>query len=329
MVRQRAARGRDINWKTQITAMITAKNLTKRLPKEVGKRFHLIPIYEYITAVDKISFSIEEGEIVGLLGPNGAGKTTTIRLVTGILTPDEGEVRVMGLDPKKNREKVVRNIGAVFGHKGQLPANLRAKDAVRIISMYYDVSREDFEERFNRYADILGVNELAERRVRQLSLGERMRFEIMAALIHDPKILLLDEPTIGLDFPSKRKIRELIRQSGKTVIFTSHDAMDIEEVCDRAIILNKGRIVADTTVKDLKKLLGYKYAEITTEKPIDTAPQGWIKMSANRIRGRVSSWEDVVDVTRRLEQNGIVDVTLQYPNIEEVLEHVYSDTGRN
>ena len=308
--------------------MITAKNLTKRFPKEVSKRFFLIPIYDYVTAVDHVSFSIGEGEIVGLLGPNGAGKTTTVRLITGILTPDDGEVRVMGLDPRKNRENVVRNIGAVFGHKGQLPGNLKVKDAVRVISMYYDVSREDFEDRFFKYADTLDVEDLVERRVRQLSLGERMRFEIMAALIHDPKILLLDEPTIGLDFPSKRKIRELIRQSGKTVIFTSHDAMDIEEVCDRVIILNKGRIVTDTTVRELKKILGYKYAEITTEKGIPSVPDGWERLEPNRIRGKVSSWDDVVKAANRLQEFGIVDVTLQYPNIEEVLEYVYSDTSR-
>ncbi len=304
------------------------RNVVKRFRRERGKRLGIWPIYDYITAVDRVSFDVEEGEILGLLGPNGAGKTTTVRLIAGILCPDEGDIRVFGLDPRERRTDVVRRIGAVFGHKGQLPANLRARDAVHIISMYYDVGKEEFEERFWRYAEILGVEELANRRVRQLSLGERMRFEIMAALIHDPDLLILDEPTIGLDFPSKRRIRALIRELGKTVIFTSHDALDIEEVCDRVIVLNKGRIVLDTDIEGLRKLLGYKYVEIVLEREPYFVPEGWEILEGNRIRGKVTGWEDVSRILERVQDFGILDVTLTYPSIEEVLSHVYMDTGR-
>ena len=308
--------------------VINAQGLVKRFPREVGKRFLLWPVYDYVTAVDHISFEIEEGEIVGLLGPNGAGKTTTVRLICGILAPDGGKVRVFGLDPRKNREKVVARIGAVFGHKGQLPANLKVIDAVRVISMYYDVSKDEFEARFWKYAETLGVVELAERRVRQLSLGERMRFEIIAALIHDPDILILDEPTIGLDFPSKKRIRDLIRNSGKTVIFTSHDAMDIEEVCERVIILNKGKIVVDTDVESLRKMLGYKYVEIILEKEPYFVPKGWEIIEGTKLRGKVKDWEDVFDILEKMKDFNIIDVTLTYPSVEEVLTRVYTDSGR-
>ncbi len=307
--------------------VINAQGLVKRFPREVGKRFLLWPVYDYVTAVDHISFEIEEGEIVGLLGPNGAGKTTTVRLICGILAPDGGKVRVFGLDPRKNREKVVARIGAVFGHKGQLPANLKVIDAVRVISMYYDVSKDEFEARFWKYAETLGVVELAERRVRQLSLGERMRFEIIAALIHDPDILILDEPTIGLDFPSKKRIRDLIRNSGKTVIFTSHDAMDIEEVCERVIILNKGKIVVDTDVESLRKMLGYKYVEIILEKEPYFVPKGWEIIEGTKLRGKVKDWEDVLDILEKMKDFNIIDVTLTYPSVEEVLTRVYTDSG--
>ncbi len=308
-------------------AVIEVQDLVKRFPREVGKRFLIWPVYDYITAVDHISFDIEKGEILGLLGPNGAGKTTTVRLICGILAPDSGEVRVLGMDPRKERTKVVSHIGAVFGHKGQLPANLKVIDAVRVISMYYDVSKDEFEERFWKYAETLGVVDLAERRVRQLSLGERMRFEIIAALIHDPDILILDEPTIGLDFPSKKRIRDLIRNSGKTVIFTSHDAMDIEEVCERVIILNKGKIVVDTSVDELKKLLGYKYVEIVLEKEPYFVPESWQILEGNRLRGKVQSWDEVAEILERVKDFGILDVTLTYPSIEEVLTHVYTDSS--
>ncbi len=307
--------------------VINAQGLVKRFPREVGKRFLLWPVYDYVTAVDHITFDIEEGEIVGLLGPNGAGKTTTVRLICGILAPDGGKVRVFGLDPRKNREKVVARIGAVFGHKGQLPANLKVIDAVRVISMYYDVSKDEFEARFWKYAETLGVVELAERRVRQLSLGERMRFEIIAALIHDPDILILDEPTIGLDFPSKKRIRDLIRNSGKTVIFTSHDAMDIEEVCERVIILNKGKIVVDTDVESLRKMLGYKYVEIILEKEPYFVPKGWEIIEGTKLRGKVKDWEDVLDILEKMKDFNIIDVTLTYPSVEEVLTRVYTDSG--
>jgi ABC-2 type transport system ATP-binding protein len=158
-------------------------------------------------------------------------------MLCGILHPSRGIIKVLGMNPQREREKVVRSIGALFGHKSQLPINLKAKDAVEIVSMYYDVEKIDFEERFWKLAKLLEIEELAERRVRTLSLGERMRFELIASLIHNPKILLLDEPTIGLDFAAKAKIRKLIRSLGKTVLFTSHDALDIEAICERVIIM--------------------------------------------------------------------------------------------
>jgi ABC-2 type transport system ATP-binding protein len=199
-------------------------------------------------------------------------------MLCGILHPSRGIIKVLGMNPQREREKVVRSIGALFGHKSQLPINLKAKDAVEIVSMYYDVEKIDFEERFWKLAKLLEIEELAERRVRTLSLGERMRFELIASLIHNPKILLLDEPTIGLDFAAKAKIRKLIRSLGKTVLFTSHDALDIEAICERVIIMDHGKILMDTSVSELRKLIPYRYAEIITELAIKKLPNGWEKI---------------------------------------------------
>ncbi len=301
---------------------IEVYNLRKVFRKQTGRRFLIFPRYVPVIALDGISFSVGRKEIVGLLGPNGAGKTTTVRILSGILTPTQGEVKVLGKNPYEAREEVVRNIGVVFGHRPQLPLNLRAIDAVRVISMYYDVDEDSFEERFWRLAEEIGIEELVDRRVRQLSLGERMRFEIVASLIHDPKILILDEPTIGLDFPSKRKIREIIKKSGKTVLFTSHDALDIEEVCERVIILKKGKIVADTSVNKLRKLVGYKYAEIITERAAPVPP-GWERKAENIVFGRIYSMDELLAVLDELREYGIIDVSVHYPSIEEILARIY------
>ncbi len=292
----------------------------------MGKiRSLLFPKYELVKAVDNVSFRVKKREVLGLLGPNGAGKTTLIRMICGILYPTEGEIKVLGMNPQKERKKVVQRLGAVFGHKSQLPLNLKAKDSIEIVAMMYNVEKSVFEKRFWKYAEILEVERLTERRIRELSLGERMRFEIMASLIHEPEILLLDEPTLGLDFVAKAKIRELVHSLKKTIIFTSHDAMDIEAVCKRVIILSKGRVIIDTSIQKLKKLIPYKYAEIVTERKMPFLPEGWEREGETLIKKRVSSFEEVEKVLPKLKRYGIADVVITYPSVEEVLVRVFKE----
>lgn len=303
-------------------SVIVVRDLVKTFRKVVGRRWLLLPLHRPVEALRGISFRVEEGEIVGLLGPNGAGKTTTVRILLGILHPTSGYVRVFGKDPTREREEIIRRTGAVFGNKYFLEMNLTAYDAVRIQSLYFDVPKEEFEERFWRLAKMLRVEELAYKRLRHMSLGERRKFELIAALIHDPELLILDEPTIGLDFPSKRAVRTLVKEAGKTVLFTSHDALDIEEVCQRVIILREGRIVADTRVEELKRGMGIKMVKIITEGRPEEVPEGW-RYERGAVVGRIKSWQELTPILRELERYGIVDVEITYPSIEEILSRLY------
>jgi ABC-2 type transport system ATP-binding protein len=211
-------------------------------------------------AVDDISFSIDEGEIVGYIGMNGAGKSTTIKMMTGILRPSAGYCTVRGIDPSKERMKNAMNIGVVFGQRTQLWWDLPLSESYTVLKEIYDVSDNDYEERMELLNEVLGLAEFFDRPVRTLSLGQRMRADLGAALIHNPKVLYLDEPTIGLDLLVKDNIREAIKNMNEryktTVILTTHDIGDIEELCSRIIIIDKGRKLYDGTVDELKVLYG-------------------------------------------------------------------------
>ena len=315
--------------------VIVARKLTKvfrkrkTLPGLGGKiKSIFLPEYAEISAVNRVSFSVEEGEVLGFLGPNGAGKTTCIRMLCGILRPTSGKLRVLGKVPYLERKTLVKRIGAIFGHKSQLPLNLKAKDAVEIISMYYNVEKTDFEDRFWRYAAFLDVEDLVERRVRELSLGERMRFEIMASLIHDPEIIFMDEPTIGLDFVAKERIRSLVKGLGKTVVFTSHDALDIESVCSRVLVIHGGKIIADSTIDELRKMIPFKTAEIICERPIDSVPPGWERIGETAIKRKIKTFREVERALRTVEKFGVIDVTVSYPSLEEIFIKLYGGRGK-
>lgn len=243
---------------------IEAEDLSKTFRvrvKEKGMRGSiraiLRPQVEKITAVDRVSFAVEEGEMLAFIGPNGAGKSTTIKMLTGILCPDGGGVRVLGLDPVKNRKRLAYQIGTVFGQKEQLWTHLTPYDNFRFFGAIYDIPDGETEGRIGELAERFELGSFINTPVRNLSLGQRIRCEIVASLIHKPGVLFLDEPTIGLDPVVKENIRELIRQMNReyhtTIFLTSHDVGDIEKLCKRIIIMNAGQIVLDDSMEHLKR----------------------------------------------------------------------------
>ena len=211
-------------------------------------------------AVDDISFTIQDGEIVGYIGSNGAGKSTTIKMMTGILNPTKGECLVNGINPSKNRKENAQNIGVVFGQRTQLWWDLPLSESFTILKEIYNVSDEDYKNRMEFLNSVLELSEFFDRPVRTLSLGQRMRADLGAALLHNPKVLYLDEPTIGLDLVVKDNIRQAIKEInekyGTTVILTTHDIGDIEELCSRIIIIDEGKKIYDGSLEKLKDTYG-------------------------------------------------------------------------
>ena len=247
--------------------IISVNNLSKTFKKPIrgeGLRGMIKTLfsrkYEEVRAVDGISFDIDEGEIVGYIGANGAGKSTTIKMMCGILHPTEGTVSVCGMDFEKNRQKINKQMGVVFGQKTQLWWDIPLIETFKILKSIYEVSDEDYNERFEYLCELLDMKPFLTQTVRSLSLGQRMRADFAAALIHSPKIVYLDEPTIGLDVLVKDKIRSAIKELNKkyntTVILTTHDMKDIEELCNRIIIIDKGKILYDGSLSNIKYRFG-------------------------------------------------------------------------
>ena len=207
------------------------------------------PIRCEVLAVDNISFEIAKGERIAFIGPNGAGKSTTIKMLTGILFPDEGHISVLGLSPSKDRKKLAYRIGTVFGQRSQLFPNLPVTDSMEFFGVMYDMSKVAIKERSTQLIKLFDMESFINQPVRKLSLGQRMRAEIAVSLMHSPEIIFLDEPTIGLDVVAKKALRELLmkinQEENTTIFLTSHDVGDIEHLCERTIIINHGKVIAD------------------------------------------------------------------------------------
>jgi ABC-2 type transport system ATP-binding protein len=255
--------------------VIETQELTKvfRIPKkDVGLagavKALFVPKYEQKTAVDGINFQINEGEIVGYIGVNGAGKSTTIKMLTGILIPTAGNVRVLGRDPHKERIANAREIGVVFGQRTQLWWDLAFIESLNLVAKIYQVSDVRYKQLLDQFAETLELKELLHIPIRNMSLGQKMRAELAATLIHEPRVVYLDEPTIGLDLIVKERIREFIKEQNKTksttVVLTTHDLGDIEELCKRVIIIDSGQLIYDGPIETIKQRFG-KYREITFE----------------------------------------------------------------
>lgn len=286
-----------------------------------------------IVAVDNVSFSIEAGSFVGYLGPNGAGKSTTIKMMTGILHPTSGEIRVAGLSPQHKRKEVARKMGVVFGQRTQLWWDLPVRDSLELLAAMYRVSGPDYQRAIRTFDETLEIGAFMDVPVRKLSLGQRMRADLAAALLHRPPVVFLDEPTIGLDVVAKagirRFLREINRNEGVTILLTTHDMDDIEQLCSRVIVINHGRLVFDGGIDDLRTSLGVPTV-VTVEYATAPAAPPSGPWNVVRCEGAVVSvaFDRTVcaagEVIARLSEYGeLRDVHMSEPNIETAIERMY------
>ena len=283
-------------------------------------------------ALHNINFEVFRGEIFGILGPNGAGKSTLIKILTGILHPDKGFAKVLGYIPWKERKKLSQHIGIVFGQKSQLFWDLPAIDSFELFKEIYGIPADEYKGNLNSMVKLLDAKEIIKRPVRNLSLGERMKCELIVSLLHNPKIVFLDEPTIGLDILAKESIREFIRKIAErrktTFILTTHDVGDVEELCERCIILDKGLQVYLGGIEDLKKYFGHK--KILTIKLEDRIKVPKVKglkvLKEERYKVRVEVDTKVVKIRTLLQKifsPNIIDIEIENPDLEEVLKKIY------
>ncbi len=291
------------------------------------------PEYREIEAVSGIDLEVRRGELIAFLGPNGAGKSTTIKMLTGILYPTSGDISILGYDPSKERKQLSFKIGSVFGQKSQLWFHLPPIDSFKLLGAIYEIDSGILKKRIAEIVDLFEIYDLMEVPVRKLSLGERMRCEFAASILHQPEVVFLDEPTIGLDVVVKQKIRELIvrlNQEQKTTIFlTSHDIGDVEQLCQRAVIINHGRIVLDNTLKKLK--YGYLHKKIIDVKFSDSIDlSGFeglniIKSKGPAVKLEVDAGEEKMHqvMMKLLRAGNILDVTISDIPLEEIIAAIY------
>jgi ABC-2 type transport system ATP-binding protein len=292
------------------------------------------PHYELQDAVAGISFTVSEGERVAIIGPNGAGKSTTLKMLCGVLEPSSGTASVLGLTPWRQRRRLAYGIGVVFGQRSQLWADLPPRDAFLLLRRIYDQDADVFRRRLGELTERFGLADVLDQPVRQLSLGQRMRCEITASLLHGPKLLFLDEPTIGLDVTAKAAIRDFIREQSRearqTVLLTSHDTQDIELVCERVIVINAGRIVVDQPVTELRRrFLGRKVVTIRSAAPavaVDLPGVTRCESEAHTTILVVDSAKTRIEqvIAAALAQGGIDDVAIEDPPMEEVIREIYA-----
>lgn len=298
----------------------------------------LKPEYVDKSAVEGITFSVDQGETLAFLGPNGAGKSTTIKMLTGILHPTTGQAEVLGCCPWKERTKLSYRIGSVFGQKSQLWYHLPPIDTFELMSRIYELRRSEYIRRRDDLIERFELGPYLHTAVRKLSLGERMRCEIAASLMHRPQVLFLDEPTIGLDVVVKQRIRELIlelkREEGTTVFLTSHDAGDIERLCDRAIVINHGRIVFDDRVEVMKQqFLTQKTVRLVLgEEPnsLEIVGVKVLERSGVRISLSVDIGQTTIEaaLSQIMSEHRIIDVTVEDPPMEDIITRMYGNFGK-
>ncbi|HZG78415.1 MAG TPA: ATP-binding cassette domain-containing protein [Paenibacillus sp.] len=321
-------------------AVIEVRDVVKEFvvaKKETGLRGALkgllFPNKKTVRGVDGISFSVAPGEIVGYIGPNGAGKSTTIKMLTGILHPTAGSIRICGISPQADRKAVVKRLGVVFGQRTQLYWDLRLGESFELLRRIYQVEQNVFMENMKTLGEVLQLHEFIDTPVRQLSLGQRMRGDLAAAMLHSPSILFLDEPTIGLDAEAKHAIRSFIKEMnrtrGLTVILTTHDLDDVEQLCSRLVIVNRGKVVEDGPIGDLiGKLTPKRVLVVELQRPCEelahpvaeVVRREGLKVWYQFEKSRLSASELIADLSMRLP---IRDVSVQEPDIEDAIREVY------
>jgi len=283
-------------------------------------------------AVDNISFKVEEGEFFSMLGPNGAGKTTTTKMLTGLVHPTSGSVKVLGFNPFDRKREFLTQIGLVMGNKSGLSWDLTGEQALRFVKEIYNIEEKEFQKSIKYFGEILDIEKYLQKQIRKLSLGERMKLELIGAILHQPKVLFLDEPTIGLDITSKKNIRKFLRDIQKnsniTILLTSHDMDDIETVCDRVIIINNGTKVYDENINDLlnnyknEKFIKVYFDEIPSS--FETIKNVKIeRIEVDSVTFSVSSKEIAKFMTQILENFEVIDIDIISVPLEEIIEDIY------
>ncbi|WP_337100396.1 ABC transporter ATP-binding protein [Paenibacillus sp. YIM B09110] len=325
-------------------AVIEVRDLVKEyiiVKKESGLRGSLksllFPKKTKFNGVNGISFSIAPGEIVGYIGPNGAGKSTTIKMLTGILHPTAGTIKVCGISPQADRKSVVRKLGVVFGQRTQLYWDLRLGESFELLRRIYQIDQAAYNENLAVLTDVLKLQDFINTPVRQLSLGQRMRGDIAAAMLHSPSVLFLDEPTIGLDADAKHAIRNFIKEINRTrkvtVILTTHDLDDVEQLCSRIIVVNNGKIVEDGPIDSIiHKLTPYRMLVVELQEPCDdlstpnaiVIKQEGLKIWYQFEKESVSASELIAALSQKLP---IKDISVKEPNVEDAIREVYKTTA--
>lgn len=309
--------------------------INKRSAGVAGMLMNLVaPKYEKKQAVKDISFQIEKGEMVGFIGPNGAGKSTTIKMLSGILYPDSGKISVNGYIPYKQRKEYVARIGVVFGQKSQLQWDLPVIDSFELLKAIYSIKEDVYKKNLNRFVDMLDMGGFVNQPVRQLSLGQRMRADIVAALLHSPEIVFFDEPTIGVDVLGKETIREFIRelnaQDQVTMLFTTHDMQDIEKTCNRLIIIDKGSKMYDGSLQSIREKYGTErrlIVELNQEEELESIEGVTIDNLENRKKSLSfdNNQVNINDLMNHLLQKySIRDLTVSEPEIESLIQKMYN-----
>ncbi|MET9730126.1 ATP-binding cassette domain-containing protein [Streptomyces sp. NPDC006458] len=321
-------------------SIIHVEDLVKefRRPRQYDGSFRTIRTlltreYTVKRAVNGVSFDVQAGELVGYLGPNGAGKSTTIKMLTGILEPTAGTVTVAGITPWRERERNARNIGVVFGQRSQLWWDLPLRDSLWLIGKLYEMPRGLFETRLRQFTELLGLAPFMDTPVRQLSLGQRMRGDLAAAMLYAPKILYLDEPTVGLDVVAKEAVRtfvrELNRESGTTVILTTHDLDDVEQLCDRIVLIDQGAVMYDGGLDTLKsRYAPYRELVVHTNSQVSDVPGATVTRQEDgrvcmRFDPRLMTAADLIGSL--LARHAISDLSITEPELESVIRNIYAD----
>nr|WP_246943089.1 ATP-binding cassette domain-containing protein [Bacillus pinisoli] len=298
--------------------------------------------YKVLEAVKDISFQVNEGEMVGYIGENGAGKSTSIKMLTGILTPTSGQITVNGMNPHKEREKFVRSIGVVFGQRSQLWWDIAVQESFRLLKKVYHVSDQDYKEHMDHVIETLDIGDLLDKPVRKLSLGQRMRCELAAALIHKPSLLFLDEPTIGLDVLVKMKIRRFLKEMNEkyktTILLTTHDLTDIEALCERVIMLDEGSIIYDGSLKQLRsnwvegKQIQFEFTRNIVEEELENMSQQyavqWTKGERESVWIASAPDDDKIIsdlISRIVSHYQIRDLHIKEASTEEIIRNIYEE----
>lgn len=323
-------------------SVIEVKNLSKEFKVKLKEKGFIgsiksivKPKYKKISAVKNVSFSVEKGEMIAFIGPNGAGKSTTIKMMTGILYPEKGDIKILDLDPKKNRRRLAYEIGTVFGQKEQLWTHLTPYDNFKFFGAIYDLNKYQIEKKIEELKMLFELDEFINTPVRNLSLGQRIRCEIACSLINNPKILFLDEPTIGLDPVVKENIRSFIKRMNKeyhtTVFLTSHDVGDIEKLCKRVIIINNGKVVLDDSMENLKyHYLNKKIVDVKMREKVNLDSEDGINILKDKgynLKIEVDlKKKTITDAIKLLNPENIVDINISNVPLEEIISEIYKDS---